>query len=70
MTANVFEGDRQHCLAVGMDDHLPKPYSKAQLAAMLERWLGAGAAKHPTAAATKPPVTLDAPRTNGVVSHI
>jgi signal transduction histidine kinase/CheY-like chemotaxis protein len=39
LTANAMDGDREHCLAAGMDDYLRKPYSKAQLAAVLERWL-------------------------------
>lgn len=53
MTANVFESERQDCLAVGTDDHLPKPYKKAQLSAMLERWLGADAIKKSVAHATQ-----------------
>jgi PAS domain S-box-containing protein len=39
MTANAMESDRQACLAVGMDDFLPKPYKRTALVALLERWL-------------------------------
>jgi two-component system sensor histidine kinase/response regulator len=39
LTANALEGDREECLAVGMDDYLPKPFKKEQLQAVLNRWL-------------------------------
>ncbi|CAH1206655.1 Histidine kinase [Candidatus Nitrotoga sp. BS] len=39
MTANTMEGDRDQCLAAGMDDYLSKPYSKKQLQQVLVRWL-------------------------------
>ncbi len=39
LTAHAMEGDRENCLAVGMDDYLTKPFTQGQLAAMLGRWL-------------------------------
>ncbi|MCZ7653653.1 MAG: response regulator [Rhodocyclaceae bacterium] len=55
VTANAIEGDRERCLAAGMDDYLSKPFSKADLHALLSRWLAAG---KPAAADHSAPVPV------------
>jgi two-component system, sensor histidine kinase and response regulator len=39
LTAGAVEGDRDKCLAAGMDDYLSKPFSLADLERTLTRWL-------------------------------
>ncbi len=39
LTAHAMSGDREACLAVGMDDHLSKPFTRHQLEALLDHWL-------------------------------
>jgi signal transduction histidine kinase/DNA-binding response OmpR family regulator len=44
LTANALSGDREHCVAAGMDDYLAKPYHETQLRALIRHWAGSGAA--------------------------
>ena len=39
MTANALQGDRDRCIAAGMDDYISKPISASKVQQMLEQWL-------------------------------
>ncbi len=38
MTASAMQGDREKCLAAGMDDYMAKPVRPEDMRAMMERW--------------------------------
>jgi CheY-like chemotaxis protein/HPt (histidine-containing phosphotransfer) domain-containing protein len=47
MTANTMEGDRQRCIAAGMDDYVPKPLHAEELELALRRALKGGSESGP-----------------------
>jgi PAS domain S-box-containing protein len=42
MTANAMAGDRERCLACGMNDHIPKPLDVAAMFETIRRWIRPG----------------------------
>jgi two-component system, sensor histidine kinase len=63
LTANAMEGNRERCLAAGMDDFLSKPFTQQQLKSMLARWLPAD--QKPDDRAAPRPESQDSTRETG-----
>ncbi len=39
LTANAMKGDKDKCISSGMNDYLPKPFDKNQLAGIMKKWI-------------------------------
>ncbi len=49
MTANAMQGDREMCLAAGMDDYITKPIKREQVFEILQKWAFSRSARTPQA---------------------
>lgn len=62
MTANAMSGDREACMAAGMDDYIAKPFRRDQLSSALARTAG-GPGQRGSAPGSAPGAALAGPET-------
>jgi two-component system sensor histidine kinase/response regulator len=70
MTASAMQGERERCLAAGMDDYVTKPIDRRRLQDVIDQWLGA---PPPDAAPDDAPVetsaAVDLAHLQSIVGH-
>ncbi|MBI4748485.1 MAG: PAS domain S-box protein [Acidobacteria bacterium] len=63
LTANAMRGDRERCLAAGMDDYVSKPFQPEDFQAILQRWV-TKVAQPSEPATSRPALSEPVPRTS------
>jgi CheY-like chemotaxis protein len=61
MTAQAMQGDREKCLAAGMDDYLTKPIRLADIRGVVERWSSQTSPAEPAPVKSEPSATTETP---------
>ena len=70
LTAHAMKGDRERCLAAGMDDYIAKPVREETLRAVIEHWLRADGGRDGAAALETISESESAPPTLDLASSI
>lgn len=70
VTANAMRGDREQCLAAGMDGYAPKPVSPQALMAEMDRVLKRGTERPPLPVASMRPIETPAEQPSEPPTHV
>jgi CheY-like chemotaxis protein/HPt (histidine-containing phosphotransfer) domain-containing protein len=69
MTASAMQGERERCLAAGMDDYVTKPIDRRRLQEVLDQWLGAAEIEPATDAPVESSPGFDLAHLQSIVGH-